>query len=154
MLGYNEIMNDLVEIGAMIKETRLSRNLRMDDIARQTGITRATLWSIEKGSKGISAASLLKVLNVLGLSFSINSDQQSTKRKRATRINSVLDKKINRFIIMTVEYYAASINKPSDTIYKKLKDKGIIDELRNDYEDLHGMSTYSINEYISRRLSE
>ena len=73
-------------------------------------------------------------------------------RKRATRTNSALDKKVNRFIVMCVEQYASSVNRSSGTIYNELNKAGVIDELIDDYEDMHGMSTYSINEYISRRL--
>jgi hypothetical protein len=55
---------------------------------------------------------------------------------------------------MCVEQYALSVNKSSKYVYKALKDKGIIDELSDDYEDMHGMSTHSINEYIDKRLGE
>ena len=63
-----------------------------------------------------------------------------------------IDKEINRFIVMCVEQYASSVNQSSGVTYCKLNKTGIIDELIDDYEDMHGMSTYSINEYISRRL--
>ena len=43
-------------------------------------------------------------------------------------------------------------NESSKNTYLKLSDAGIIDELTEDYEDMHGMSVYSINEYISKRL--
>ena len=33
-----------------------------------------------------------------------------------------------------------------------LNKAGIINELKDDYEDMHGMSTYSTNEYIGKRL--
>ena len=66
---------------------------------------------------------------------------------------TALDLAINRFIVMCVEQYAFSVNKSSSVIYKELKTKGIIDELKDDYEDMHGMSTYSINEYIDKRLN-
>ena len=62
------------------------------------------------------------------------------------------DKKVNRFIIMCVEQYASSINKDSKTTYFEMSSKGVIEELKEDYEDMHGMSTYSINEYIEARL--
>lgn len=65
---------------------------------------------------------------------------------------TIIDKKINRFIVMCVEQYASSVNQSSKIIYNKLDNSGIIDELKNDYEDMHGMSTYLINEYISKRL--
>ena len=60
---------------------------------------------------------------------------------------------INRFVIMCVEQYAASINQSSGVTYNRLLEAGIIEELKDDYEDMHGMSAYSINEYISCRLS-
>ena len=54
---------------------------------------------------------------------------------------------------MCVEQYASSVNKPSSVIYKELKAKGIINELKDDYEDMHGMSTLSLNEIIGKRLN-
>jgi len=74
--------------------------------------------------------------------------------RRATRTNSALDKEVNRFIVMCVEQYVSSINLGSGAVYAKLSEAGIIDELKNDYEDMHGMSTYSLNEYIAKRLDE
>ena len=53
---------------------------------------------------------------------------------------------------MCVEQDASSINEGSGATYKKLKEYGILDELKDDYEDIHGMSTYSINKYINKRL--
>lgn len=142
-------MNELYSLGQSIKEQRLLLNLRMEDVAQKAGITRATLWSIEKGKGGYSISSLLNVLSILGLSFKIdNSGSCETSRNRATRINTVFDKKLNRFIVMCVEQYAASKNESSGAIYSKMLSKGIIDELTNDYDDLHGMSFTSLNEYI------
>ena len=90
-------------------------------------------------------------MNFLDIHFTIDNQENSVK-KRATRLNKIIDKKINRFIIMCVEQYALSINESSKNTYLKLSDAGIIDELTEDYEDMHGMSVYSINEYISKRL--
>lgn len=147
-------MNELNELGKTIKEQRLLLNLRMEDIAQRAGITRATLWSIEKGKDGFSASSLFKVLNILGLSFKVEKSKiVATKRNRATRINTAFDKKINRFVVMCVEQYAMSIGENSGSTYKKMLTSGVIDELTNDYEDLHGMSFTSLNEYITSLLS-
>jgi transcriptional regulator with XRE-family HTH domain len=123
----------------------------MDDVARKVGITRSTLWSIENGNGNYTIDTLLKLLSFLSMSIDIDAKDQSI-RKRATRTNSALDKKINRFIVMCIEQYASSVNQSSGTIYSKLDKAGIINELKNDYEDMHGMSTYSINEYINKRL--
>ena len=146
-------MDELVIFGRAIKEKRLSLNLRMDDVAERAGITRATLYAIEKGSENYTVSSLLKVIDVLGMSLEINSDQnQLLNRDRASRANTVLDKKINRFVIMCIEQYAYSVKKSSSEIYKRMLEKGVLEELTNDYEDLHGMSTLYINEYINSLL--
>ncbi len=144
-------MESKIEIGEKIKNKRLQLNLRMDDVAKEIGITRSTLWSIENGSGNYSIDTLLKILSFLNMSIVIDAQEQET-RKRATRTNSVLDKKINRFIVMCVEQYASSVNKSSREVYNELNGAGIIDELKDDYEDMHGMSTYSLNEYIDKRL--
>ena len=145
-------MNDKVIIGKKIKSRRLQLNMRMDDVAKETGITRATLWSIENGNGNYTIGALLKVLSLFRLSIDVNAQEQGV-RKRATRTNSALDKRINRFIVMCVEQYASSVNQGSGAIYNELSKAGIIDELKDDYEDMHGMSTYSLNEYIGKRLS-
>lgn len=147
-------MEALSNIGTIIKRKRLSLNKRMDDIASEANITRATLWSIEKGNNNYSIGSLMRVLNVLDLSLDINGDYSNSRRFRAARINSLLDKKINRFIIMCVEQYADSVNKSSGQVYQKMKQKGILDDLVNDYEDLHGMSFTYLNEYIGALLGD
>jgi transcriptional regulator with XRE-family HTH domain len=144
-------MENKVEIGKKIRNKRLTLNLRMDDVAKQVGITRSTLWSIENGNGHYTIDTLLKLLSVLNMSISLDKEEEKT-RIRATRINTVLDKKINRFIIICVEQYAASVNKSSGITYNKLNEAGIINELKEDYEDMHGMSTYCINEYINKRL--
>ncbi|MBO5577781.1 MAG: DUF3791 domain-containing protein [Bacilli bacterium] len=144
-------MENKFEIGEKLKNKRLQLNLRMDDVAKKVGITRSTLWSIENGSGNYTIDTLLKLLNLLNMPINIDKEEQNA-RKRATRTNSVLDKKINRFIIMCIEQYAASVNQGSGVIYNELNKAGVISELKNDYEDMHGMSTYSLNEYISKRL--
>ena len=146
-------MKELLVLGRTIKAKRLALNLRMDDVANKAGITRATLWSIEKGQSNCSICSLFKVLEILGLSFEINNQTNDQTRDRATRINSALDKKINRFVIFCVEQYAQYIDKKSEDTYKQMKEKGVIDDLINDYEDLHGMSSVYLNDHISSLLA-
>ncbi len=147
-------MNNRQEIGRKIKTERLALNLRAEDISKKTGITRSTLWSIESGRGNYTIDALLKVLNFLNMSLRLDTFAESSKRRRATRINTALDKKINRFLIMCIEQYAFKIGKDSRSVYKIMNEKGIINELIDDYEDMHGMSTYSLNEYIESRLSK
>ncbi len=146
-------MENITVLGEVIRNKRLSLNMRMDDVAKQANITRATLWSIEKGEGKCSIVSLFNVMSVLGLSFDVKSDaNKKAKRNRATRINTLQDKKINGFIIMCVEQYADSVNKSSGDIYRKMLSKGLIKDMMDDYEDLHGMSKDYLNDYISKRL--
>ena len=147
-------MENKFEIGEKLKNKRLQLNLRMDDVANEVGITRSTLWSIENGNGNYSIDILIKLLATLNLSFDIGAIDGDIDRNRATRTNTVLDKKINRFIVMCVEQFASSINRKSNNVYKELNDKGVINELIDDYEDMHGMSTYSLNEYIGKRLKQ
>ena len=146
-------MEQLFWLGKMIKEKRLAQNLRMDDVARKADISRVTLWSIEKGEGNCSLSSLLRVMDVLGLRMTVeNQSSLENERARATRANTVLSKKINRFIIMCVEQYALFSGSRSDVIYKEMERKGILDELESDYEDLHGMSAVYLNDYLKARM--
>lgn len=147
-------MNNRQEIGKKLKTERLALNLRAEDISKKTGITRSTLWSIESGRGNYTIDALLKVLNFLNMSLRLDTFAGSNKRRRATRVNTALDKKINRFLVMCIEQYAFKTGKDSKSVYKAMNEKGIIKELIDDYEDMHGMSTYSLNEYIESRLSE
>ena len=146
-------MENITVLGEVIRNKRLSLNMRMDDVAKQANITRATLGSIEKGLGKCSVSSLLNVMNVLGLSLNIeDSSARDNYRNRATRVNTIQDKKINSFIIMCVEQYADSVNRSSSSVYREMLSKGLIKDMINDYEDLHGMSTEYLNYYIDTLL--
>ena len=95
---YTIGMESKFEIGQKLKNKRLELNLRMDDVAKEVGITRSTLWSIENGSGNYSIDTLLKLLSYLNMSIDIVFQDKNIERKRATRANSLLDKKINRFV--------------------------------------------------------
>ena len=146
-------MKNKATIGKLIKESRLEQNLRMDDVVKKIGITRTTLSSIENGTGNYSIDTLLKLLNFFNLSIEMKPNKYRVNKQRATRLNKAIDKKITRFVIMCVEQYALNSNKSSQYTYKLLNSRGVIKELVDDYEDMHGMSTYSINEYIDKRLS-
>ena len=55
---------------------------------------------------------------------------------------------------MCIEQYAYRINQDSKTTYQTLDKAGIINELKDDYEDMHSMSTTYINDYIHHRLDK
>ena len=57
----------LEELGEGIKLARLRRKLSTEQIAERAGISRSTLWQIEKGSPNVSMGYYAQVLFVLGL---------------------------------------------------------------------------------------
>lgn len=57
----------LEQVGENLKLARLRRKLSMTQVAERAGITRTTLWSIEKGAPNVSLAAYAQVLFVLGV---------------------------------------------------------------------------------------
>ena len=57
----------LEEMGEQIKLARLRRKLSTEQIAERAGISRRTLYSVEKGRSSVSIGIYIKVLNVLSL---------------------------------------------------------------------------------------
>ena len=53
---------------------------------------------------------------------------------------------------MCIMQYASSIGLSSEEVYERMQRTGLLDELEDDYEDLHGMSTIYLNDYIEARL--
>ena len=57
----------LVEVGENIKLARLRRKLTTEQVSERAGISRSTLWQVEKGEPSVSMGIYLQVLFVLGL---------------------------------------------------------------------------------------
>jgi transcriptional regulator with XRE-family HTH domain len=57
----------LEELGEDIKLARLRRKLNAGQVAERAGISRSTLWQIEKGLPNVSMGYYAQVLFVLGL---------------------------------------------------------------------------------------
>ena len=55
------------EIGGNIKFARLRRKLTAEQVAERAGISRSTLWQVEKGLPSVSFGTYAQVLFVLGL---------------------------------------------------------------------------------------
>ena len=53
-------------MGEQIKLARLRRNLSAELVAERAGISRATLWAVEKGSPSVAMGSYAAVLHALG----------------------------------------------------------------------------------------
>jgi len=56
----------LTEFGENIKLARLRRKLTVEQISARAGISRTTLWGIERGKESISLGAYFQVLFVLG----------------------------------------------------------------------------------------
>ena len=56
----------LETMGEQIKLARLRRNLATELVAERAGISRATLWAVEKGTPTVSMGTYAAVLHALG----------------------------------------------------------------------------------------
>ena len=73
----------LATLGENIKLARLRRQLTAVQVAERAGITRTTLWQVEKGSPHVSFAAYAQVLFVLGLErdlLRVGADDEMGKR--------------------------------------------------------------------------
>ena len=57
----------LSQVGEQIKLARLRRRYTADLIAERAGISRTTLWKVEKGDPGVAFGVYAKVLSAIGL---------------------------------------------------------------------------------------
>ncbi len=61
-----DIIKILEQMGEQIKLARLRRNLSTELVAQRAGISRATLWAVEKGSPTVAIGAYAAVLHALG----------------------------------------------------------------------------------------
>ena len=64
---FPKIINTLKILGENIKTARLRRKISMEQIAERAGISRATVWAVEKGSPSVSIGTYIQILFILGL---------------------------------------------------------------------------------------
>lgn len=57
---------NLETMGEQIKLARLRRNLSTELVAERAGISRATLWAVEKGTPTVAIGTYAAVLHALG----------------------------------------------------------------------------------------
>ncbi|MDL2322437.1 helix-turn-helix domain-containing protein [Bacteroidales bacterium OttesenSCG-928-A17] len=63
----------LEEMGGNIKLARLRRKLTAEQVAERSGISRSTLWQVERGLPSVSLGTYAQVLFVLGLEKDLQS---------------------------------------------------------------------------------
>lgn len=61
-----ETQRILETMGEQIKKARLRRNLATELIAQRAGVSRATLWAVEKGSSTVAMGTYAAVLHAIG----------------------------------------------------------------------------------------
>jgi len=145
---------NIKDIGLIVRTKRLALGLRMDDVARKANISRVTLSMIENGCCNYSFVNLLRVFDCLGLSLSIsNLEEKTSPRERAPKILTKQEKQINRFIVMCIEDYAKEKSISGQQVYEMMEENNF-QEMTDDYEDLHGMSSSYLNYYIEKMLTE
>ena len=57
----------LKEMGEQIRLARLRRKISVEMVAERAGISRASVWSVEKGSPSVSMGIYAKVLAAIGM---------------------------------------------------------------------------------------
>ena len=62
----SHVQRNLTELGKQIKLARLRRNLSAELIAERAGISRSTLYAIEKGTHSVSIGAYAMVLHAMG----------------------------------------------------------------------------------------
>jgi len=72
----------LFELGEKIKTLRKEKNISQEELAKKSGISRATLSKLENGSlTKVSIATLDRILGVLGFTIDIKPKNPFVKRK-------------------------------------------------------------------------
>ena len=55
----------LAQMGEQIKQARRRRNLQAELVAKRAGISRSTLWNVERGNSSVSIGTYAAVLHAL-----------------------------------------------------------------------------------------
>lgn len=96
-----EVSEAVKKLGEHIRVARVRRLIRQDELAKKCGMSRKTLYAIEKGSPGIAVGRIFSVLWALGLLDSANSlaapeqDEHGKILEAAQRKKRVRDPVIN-----------------------------------------------------------
>ncbi len=83
----------LKELGENIKLARLRRKLSTEQVAERSGVSRSTLWQIEKGMPNVSMGYYAQVLFVLGLEKDISNIATDDILGRKLQDSEILIKK-------------------------------------------------------------
>ena len=82
----NDAISQLVDIGQLIRQHRKSFKITANAAAQTAGISRVTLYRIEKGEPTVSMGAYLNVISALGLHLNLSA---KTYRENAANGNDV-----------------------------------------------------------------
>ena len=97
---YPGAQREVLSLGQRLKDARLRRRFSMDTVCARAGISRPTLYKIEKGDPSVTFGHYVQVLRVLGLLEDLSQiaekdvlgrrlqDESMPLRKRAPRNKS------------------------------------------------------------------
>ena len=64
---YPKMAKTLAMVGEQIRLARLRRRISVDTVTNRAGISRSTVWKIEKGDPSVSIGAYTRVLNAIGM---------------------------------------------------------------------------------------
>lgn len=65
-------VTDVASLGAVLRETRKAMKITQDELSLQTGISKPTIRSIEKGKETAHVGLVLQLCQDLGISINLN----------------------------------------------------------------------------------
>ena len=65
---------DMEVLGGQLRARRKNLGLTMDDVAKKAGLSRVTLYRVEKGEPSVNAGALVRVARVLGTHIAVGGD--------------------------------------------------------------------------------
>ena len=96
------------EMGKRIEETRESQGMTRESMAERTGISTKFLYEVERGKKGISAQTLLKLADTLSVStdYLLKGEKESVMwegKKRLSTLDPEKVRKIEKILELILE---------------------------------------------------
>lgn len=99
--SYSRVTRDaLLVLGKLIRVSRTERGLTAQELADRAGISRTTLFNIEKGSPGLEIGIVFEVASIVGIRL-FDHDERNTLKARMTYLDeklTLLPKSVRRSV--------------------------------------------------------
>ncbi len=67
VIMYPNMIRTLSLMGEQIRLARLRRKITVETVTNRSGLSRATVWKVEKGDPTVSIGAYTRVLNAIGM---------------------------------------------------------------------------------------